>query len=153
KFYRSMYMENVSVFRDAIVDLTKDQHTILKNKIENHTLEDIKTNASYDKVKTNYYLKNFRKIYDWNFGEDGKREYDVLDNICYLYNYLIFRKNINKDIVRYYTQLTKILAHVTTADQVQIILPNSNDGFYVIGDSLSDQPIELNPEFRNVLNH
>ena len=153
KFYRSMYMENVSVFRDAIVDLTKDQHTILKNKIENHTLEDIKTNASYDKVKTNYYLKNFRKIYDWNFGEDGKREYEVLDNICYLYNYLIFGKNINKDIVRYYTQLTKILAHVTTADQVQIILPNSNDGFYVIGDSLSDQPIELNPEFRNVLNH
>lgn len=156
KFYCSIYMENISVFRDAITDLTKDQHIILKDKIEKQdtiTLKDIEVSDSYKKVISNYYLKNFRKIYDWNFNENETQENNILDNICYLYNYLIFGTHINKDIVRYYTQLTKILAHVTTAERVQIILPNTNDGFYVIGDSLSEHPLELDTEFLNVLNH
>lgn len=141
-FYDMLYMENTRVFRDALWDLTKEK----RNKIEMYLKEkevkqgeekarlqetDIIVARSYEAVKANYYLQNFKKIYDWNFVNDT----NVLDAVCNLYMYLKYGNYVCTDIQEYYNKLSDILKEATQAEYVQIIVCDEVKEPNLLGDS------------------
>lgn len=152
EFYLNMYMENNRVFVDAIEDLTKECRAELDKKAKDGriTMNDIMVKNRYAEVENNYYYKNFKKIFDWNFEEIGV---EILNHICNLYNYLLYGTHVSSDIVTYYMNLARLLEKATSAEQAQIILPDGHCDYYVIGDSSNTAPSAVIGSLREVLDN
>lgn len=141
-FYDMLYMENTRVFRDALWDLTKEKRNKIETNLKKKKVKqrggkahlqerDIIVVGSYEEVKTNYYLQNFKKIYDWNFADNR----DVLDAVCNLYMYLKYGDYVCTDIQEYYNKLSDILKEATQAEHVQIIVCDEAMEPNLLGDS------------------
>lgn len=142
EFYDMLYMENTRVFRDAVWDLTKEKRSKIEEKLkENEAKQEegqtrlqedaILVGECYKAVEANYYLQNFKMIYDWNFAND----INVLDAVCSLYMYLKYGDYVCTDIQEYYHKLSKILKAATQAEYVQIIVCDEAKEPNLLGDS------------------
>ncbi len=154
-FYDRLYMENTRVFRDALWDLTKEKRNEIEMRLKKNDAKqggekvrlqerDIMVTGSYEAVKANYYLQNFKKIYDWNFENDRnmldevcnfENDRNVLDAICNLYMYLKYGDYVCTDIQEYYYKLSDILKAATQAKHVQIIVCDEAKEPNLLGDS------------------
>lgn len=140
-FYDMLYMENTRILRDAVWDLTKKKRNEIEQKLkENEKAEEgqkrlqeenILIDKCYIEVERNYYLNNFKMIYDWNF----KNNIKVLDAVCRLYLYLKYGTYVCTDIQEYYNELADILKAATQAKHVQIIICDEANEPNLLGDS------------------
>lgn len=152
RFYHMLYMENTRVFRDAVWDLTKEVRAGLESKVKqentDHKIEmkELRVENQYMTVEKNYYYKNFRLMYDWNFSNEKK----LLDDICVFYNYLLYGSFIYTDVRMYYRELAGLMRKVTSAECVQIILPNGVNDYCVIGDTSYADENCIKEEFRTL---
>lgn len=140
-FYNKLYMENTRVFRDAVWDLTKEKRIEIekkfkesgddKNKAKKQLIqESIIIKDCYKMVESNYYLQNFKMIYDWNFKENN-----ILDAVCYLYMYLLYGGYIYNDVREYYNKLAQILKDATQSSYVQIVVCNDDKEANLLGET------------------
>lgn len=178
-FYNKIYIENTRVIHDGIMDLTKEvkrkvmefREELVKAKDEstreeilNAIREQLEWNFPTEDELENYYYTNFKSIFLWNFRLEYKKQEiipnrSLIQNICRLYCYILYGKEINHDITVFYSTLASYLKLSTKSKEVRIVIKSSKDTLYVVGDSsgshtyLRDEPdrVQVKKEFKDVI--
>lgn len=132
EFYMKMYMENTNVFRNAICNITKEVRVHIEQQmVDNERLRAlIYRDISYKQLK-NYCLYNLVDIITCNFRDNPF----LLNGICILYKYVLYGSRVFYDVWEYYMYLAYFMMKVTNAENVLIVMSNSEGRYYVIGEA------------------